>query len=219
MEHGCARRARSPVKRTKSYVPDRGDLVWITQAPQAGHEQAGRRPALVLSPASYNGKVGLALVCPVTSQVKGYPFEVPLPEGLPVSGGGSRGSGEEPGLESSASRGDWQGARGDRNWRPVAIADVTCIQSLDIATIPIASTGHTTAHAPHETQSIGRMSHTDFHNSRQWVGHTATQSPQRMHFDSSKTGSSSVFIRAVCKVNDIIFCRDFADHSRDRRGH
>jgi len=74
------------VKRTKSYVPDRGDLVWITQAPQAGHEQAGRRPALVLSPASYNGKVGLALVCPVTSQVKGYPFEVPLPEGLPVSG-------------------------------------------------------------------------------------------------------------------------------------
>jgi len=86
MEHGCARRARSPVKRTKSYVPDRGDLVWITQAPQAGHEQAGRRPALVLSPASYNGKVGLALVCPVTSQVKGYPFEVPLPEGLPVSG-------------------------------------------------------------------------------------------------------------------------------------
>ena len=67
-------------------VPDRGDVVWLTFTPQAGHEQAGRRPALVLSPRSYNGKVGLALVCPVTSQVKGYPFEVPLPAGLGVQG-------------------------------------------------------------------------------------------------------------------------------------
>jgi mRNA interferase MazF len=54
--------------------------------PQAGHEQAGRRPALVLSPASYNGKTDLALLCPITTQVKGYPFEVRLPEGLPVKG-------------------------------------------------------------------------------------------------------------------------------------
>jgi mRNA interferase MazF len=68
------------------YVPDRGDAVWITLDPQAGHEQAGRRPALVLSPAAYNGRVRLALLCPITSQVKGYPFEVLLPEGLPVTG-------------------------------------------------------------------------------------------------------------------------------------
>src|SRR5436189_3123370 len=74
------------VKRKPAYVPARGDAVWITLDPQAGHEQAGRRPALVLSPAAYNGRVGLALFCPITSQSKGYPFEVPLPDGLAVSG-------------------------------------------------------------------------------------------------------------------------------------
>jgi len=68
------------------YVPDRGDLIWLTFSPQAGHEQAGRRPALVVSPKAYNGKVGLALCCPVTSKVKGYPFEVVLPAGLSVEG-------------------------------------------------------------------------------------------------------------------------------------
>src|SRR5215203_5425790 len=68
------------------YIPDSGDIVWITFNPQAGHEQAGRRPALVLSPAAYNGRVGLALLCPITGQVKGYPFEVALPEGLAVAG-------------------------------------------------------------------------------------------------------------------------------------
>lgn len=68
------------------YVPERGDAVWITLDPQAGHEQAGRRPALVLSPSAYNGRVGLALLCPITTQVKGYPFEVSLPAGLPVAG-------------------------------------------------------------------------------------------------------------------------------------
>ena len=72
--------------RTKRYVPQRGEAVWISLNPQAGHEQAGRRPAVVLSPAVYNGKVGLALCCPITGQVKGYPFEVLLPEGLEVSG-------------------------------------------------------------------------------------------------------------------------------------
>jgi mRNA interferase MazF len=61
-------------------------VVWITLTPQAGHEQAGRRPAAVLSPADYNGKTGLAILCPVTSQIKGYPFEVLLPAGLPVAG-------------------------------------------------------------------------------------------------------------------------------------
>lgn len=67
-------------------VLDRGDVVWISMIPQTGHKQAGRRPALVLSPAAYNGKVGLAILCPITSQVKGYPFEVQLPKGLPVEG-------------------------------------------------------------------------------------------------------------------------------------
>ena len=70
----------------RRYVPARGDAVWITLNPQAGHEQAGRRPALVVSPASYNGKVGLAVLCPITSQVKGYPFEVMIPSGLKVGG-------------------------------------------------------------------------------------------------------------------------------------
>jgi len=69
-----------------AYVPEGGDLVWLTFNPQAGHEQAGRRPAVVLSPAAYNGKVGLALFSLITSQVKGYPFEVALPDGLPISG-------------------------------------------------------------------------------------------------------------------------------------
>jgi mRNA interferase MazF len=69
-----------------AYVPSRGDLIWLQFNPQAGHEQAGRRPALVISPSSYNRRVGLAVCCPVTSQVKGYPFEVLLPEGLGVEG-------------------------------------------------------------------------------------------------------------------------------------
>jgi mRNA interferase MazF len=67
-------------------APERGDLVWLRFDPQAGHEQSGRRPAFVLSPGEYNRKVGLALICPVTSRVKGYPFEVVLPEGLPATG-------------------------------------------------------------------------------------------------------------------------------------
>ena len=60
----------------RTYVPDRGDIVWLQFNPQAGHEQAGHRPALVLSPASYNRLSGLMLCCPLTSQKKGYPFEV-----------------------------------------------------------------------------------------------------------------------------------------------
>ena len=71
---------------TRSYVPDTGDLVWLTFDPQAGREQRGRRPALVLSPRIYNQRTQLAIACPITSQVKGYPFEVPLPEGSPVEG-------------------------------------------------------------------------------------------------------------------------------------
>jgi len=68
------------------YVPERGDVVWLAFSPQAGHEQAGRRPAAVLSPKAYNAKVGLCLACPLTSQQKGYPFEVVVPEGLAVTG-------------------------------------------------------------------------------------------------------------------------------------
>lgn len=70
----------------RRYLPRRGDVVWLSFSPQLGHEQSGRRPALVLSPAAYNGRVGLALFCPVTSRAKGYPFEVHLPAGAAVEG-------------------------------------------------------------------------------------------------------------------------------------
>ena len=70
----------------KEYVPDRGDIVWLNFDPQAGHEQAGYRPAFVISIADYNRKVGLAICCPITNQIKGYPFEVLLPEGLKAEG-------------------------------------------------------------------------------------------------------------------------------------
>lgn len=70
----------------ETYIPGRGDVVWVSLSPQAGHEQAGRRPALVVSPSVYNGRVGLALFCPITSQVKGYPFEVVIPPGMQVKG-------------------------------------------------------------------------------------------------------------------------------------
>jgi mRNA interferase MazF len=69
-----------------SYVPDAGHLIRIDFDPQTGHEQAGWRPAIVLSPASYNRPTGLAIVAPITNQQKGYPFEVALPVGLKVTG-------------------------------------------------------------------------------------------------------------------------------------
>lgn len=68
------------------YIPERGDVVWINLDPQTGHEQAGFRPVLVLSPAAYNKKVGLMLCCPITNQVKGYPFEVQIRDNPKVSG-------------------------------------------------------------------------------------------------------------------------------------
>lgn len=73
-------------KTKETYVPNRGDIIWLWFDPQAGHEQAGRQPAVVLSPLAYNAKVGLVLVCPITSKLKGYPFEVPLPANLEVTG-------------------------------------------------------------------------------------------------------------------------------------
>lgn len=62
----------------KDYIPNRGDIVWLNFTPQTGHEQKGKRPAIVLSPLEYNEKVGLAIFCPITSIVKGYPFEVKI---------------------------------------------------------------------------------------------------------------------------------------------
>jgi mRNA interferase MazF len=70
----------------RRYIPERGDIVWLQFNPQAGHEQAGMRPALVVSPKVYNRRVGLGLFCPITSHIKGYPFEVLLPEGLEARG-------------------------------------------------------------------------------------------------------------------------------------
>ena len=72
--------------KSKQYIPDCGDIVWLTFNPQSGHEQSGRRPALVISPLVYNGKTNLAIFCPITSQVKDYPFEVKLSEDLEISG-------------------------------------------------------------------------------------------------------------------------------------
>jgi mRNA interferase MazF len=69
-----------------TYEPDRGDIVWLDFNPQTGHEQAGRRPAVVLSPKTYNQKTGLAIFCPITSKVKAYPFIVALPDNLKVKG-------------------------------------------------------------------------------------------------------------------------------------
>jgi mRNA interferase MazF len=69
-----------------AYIPERGDVIWISFNPQVGHEQAGWRPAVVLSPKAYNGKVGLAILCPITNQAKGYPFEVVLPKEMDVTG-------------------------------------------------------------------------------------------------------------------------------------
>ena len=68
------------------YIPDKGDLVWLNFSPQKGHEQAGRRPAICLSPKIYNSKTGLAIFCPITSKIKGYPLEVKLPDNLPIAG-------------------------------------------------------------------------------------------------------------------------------------
>ena len=70
----------------RGWVPDRGDAIWLDLDPEGGREQSGRRPAVVLSPAAYNSKAGLILACPITSRVKGYPFETLLPEGLPIAG-------------------------------------------------------------------------------------------------------------------------------------
>jgi mRNA interferase MazF len=73
-------------RKSPSYVPERGDIVWIDFSPQAGHEQVGTRPALVVSPLGYNSRTGLALLCPITSRAKGYWFEVTVPESPAIKG-------------------------------------------------------------------------------------------------------------------------------------
>lgn len=105
-------------------VPDRGDIVWLNFTPQAGHEQAGHRPALVLSPAKYNRASGMMLCCPMTTQVKGYPFEVVVD--LP---------GEAPGvvLADQVKNVDWNARRAQRKGRASdeVVADVLAkIQAL-----------------------------------------------------------------------------------------
>ncbi len=72
--------------KSAEYIPHRGDITWLDFSPQPGHEQAGKRPAVCISPEEYNKKVGLAIFCPITSQIKGYPFEVIMPDNCPVKG-------------------------------------------------------------------------------------------------------------------------------------
>lgn len=86
------------------YVPDEGDIVWLNFTPQSGHEQAGRRPAVVLSPKPYNSRAGLVVCVPVTNQIKGYPFEVVL------SGTGATGAALADQIKSL----DWQARRAER---------------------------------------------------------------------------------------------------------
>ena len=123
------------MSRRAVYIPERGDAVWITLDPQAGHEQAGRRPALVLSPSEYNGRVGFALFCPITSRVKGYPFEVPLPADLKTTG---------VVLADHVKSLDWRSRKADRYERvPESVVREVCervmvLFSIDDATSPRA---------------------------------------------------------------------------------
>jgi mRNA interferase MazF len=87
------------------YVPERGDIVLLSFQAGPGRKGAGRRPAVVLSPESYNGRVGLALLCPIVTDLKGYPFEVPLPDDLPVQGAV---------LADQADSLDWRALRAER---------------------------------------------------------------------------------------------------------
>ena len=108
-------------------TPRRGDLVWVDFSPQAGHEQAGRRPAVILSPEAYNRKTGLAVACPVTSQPKGYAFEVTLPAGLPIAG---------VVLSDHVRNIDWRARRAERL---AALAEETVAEVLGKLTALLAS--------------------------------------------------------------------------------
>lgn len=109
-----------------AYVPEAGDVVWLSFDPQSGHEQAGHRPALVLSPASYN-RIGLMLCCPMTTKVKGYPFEVPIAPKVP----------EDPAsvvLSDQVKSLDWRARRARRKGR-VSKADLTAVRARAVALI------------------------------------------------------------------------------------
>lgn len=109
--------AKSP-----EYVPNRGDIVWLDFSPQTGREQAGTRPGLVLSPRRYNGRTGLALVCPITSRVKGYWFEVGLPESLQVGG---------VILADQLRNVDWRARRARRVARAPAVVVIDVLERID----------------------------------------------------------------------------------------
>lgn len=93
-----------------AYVPDEGDIVWLNFTPQSGHEQAGRRPAVVLSPKAYNQRAGLIVCVPITNQIKGYPFEVAL------SGSGATGVALADQIKSL----DWQARHAERKGKATA---------------------------------------------------------------------------------------------------
>lgn len=93
-----------------AYVPDEGDVVWLDFTPQSGHEQAGRRPAVVLSPKAYNQRAGLMICVPITNQIKGYPFEVVL------SGGGATGAALADQVKSL----DWKTRQAERKGKATA---------------------------------------------------------------------------------------------------
>ena len=106
-----------------SYVPDEGDIVWLNFTPQSGHEQAGRRPAVVLSPKAYNQRAGLLVCVPITNQIKGYPFEVVL------TGGGVTGAALADQVKSL----DWQTRQAERKGKvtPAELAEIKAkIKSL-----------------------------------------------------------------------------------------
>ena len=107
----------------RSYVPGNGEIVWLTFNPQVGHEQAGRRPALALSPRSYNRKTGLTLFCPITSRAKGYPFEVALPASGAVTGVVLADQIKSPGLagQTGPFRIEGAGPRGERSFEKLAV--------------------------------------------------------------------------------------------------
>lgn len=94
-----------------AYVPDEADIVWLNFTPQSGHEQAGRRPAVVLSPKAYNRRTGLLICVPITNQVKGYPFEVVL------SGSGATGAALADQVKSL----DWKARQAERNGQATLI--------------------------------------------------------------------------------------------------
>ena len=105
------------------YVPDAGDIVWLLFDPQAGHEQAGHRPALVLSPASYNARAGLMLCCPMTTQIKGYPFEVVIAGNKPSAA-----------LSDQVKSVDWKARKATRKGK-VTAAELSQVRRKAIALI------------------------------------------------------------------------------------